>query len=67
MATETVRAKVRLAGRLDVLARPGRSLLPNELYLFAPNEDISTLDTSQGVAACAIAGTDGLVTVTRRD
>lgn len=64
MATETVRAKVRLAGRLDVLARPGRSLLPNELYRFAPNEDISTLDASQGVAACAIAGTDGLVTVT---
>lgn len=36
MATETVRAKVRLAGRLDVLARPGRSLLPNELHRFAP-------------------------------
>ncbi|MFZ2752874.1 MAG: AAA family ATPase, partial [Lysobacteraceae bacterium] len=64
MATETVRAKVRLAGRFDVLAQPGRSLLPNELHRFAPNEGISTLDTSQGVAACAIAGTDGLVTVT---
>jgi hypothetical protein len=64
MATETVRAKVRLAGRLDVLARPGRSLLPNELYRFAHNEDISALDLSQGVAACAIAGSDGLVTVT---
>ncbi|MFS0747349.1 AAA family ATPase [Microbacterium sp. 1P10UB] len=64
MATETVRAKVRLAGRLDVVARPGRSLLPNELYRFARSEDISTLDLSQGVAACAIAGTDGLVTVT---
>lgn len=64
MATETVRAKVRLAGRLDVLARPGRPLLPNEMYRFAPNVDISTLDASQVVAACAIAGTDGLVTVT---
>lgn len=64
MATETVRAKVRLAGRLDVLARPGRSRLPNELHRFAPNEDTSTLDASQRVAACAIAGTDGLVTVT---
>lgn len=64
MATETVRAKVRLAGRLDVLARPGRSLLPGELHRFAPNEDLSKLDASQCVAACAIAGTDGLVTVT---
>ncbi|KQP70609.1 hypothetical protein ASF40_12715 [Microbacterium sp. Leaf288] len=64
MATETVRAKVRLAGRLDVLARPGRCLLPNELRRLAPNEDLSALDASQSVAACAIAGTDGLVTVT---
>lgn len=64
MATETVRDKVRLAGRLDVLARPGRSLLPNELHRFAPHEDLSALDGSQSVAACAIAGTDGLVTVT---
>lgn len=48
-ATETVRAKVRLAGRLDALARPGRSLLPNEIYRFAPNEDISKLDASQVV------------------
>lgn len=64
MATETVRAKVRLAGRLDMLARPGRSLLPGELHRLAPNEDLSALDASQRVAACAIAGTDGLVTVT---
>ncbi len=64
MATDTVRTKIRLAGRLDVLAQPGRSLLPNELFGLAPDEDISTLDASQGVAACAIAGTDGLVTVT---
>ena len=64
MATETVRAKVRLAGCLDVIARPGRSLLPGELHRFAPNEDPSALDASQRVAACAIAGTDGLVTVT---
>ena len=64
MATGTVRAKVRLAGRLDVLAQPGRSLLPNELHRFTPHEDLSALDASQSVAACAIAGTDGLVTVT---
>ena len=64
MATETVRAKVRLAGRLDVLARPGRSLLSSELHRSAPHEDLLALDTSQGVAACAIAGKDGLVTVT---
>jgi hypothetical protein len=64
MATDTVRAKVRLAGRLDALAQPGRSLLPNELHRFAPDVDLSALDASQRVAACAIAGTDGLVTVT---
>lgn len=64
MATETARAKVRLADRLDVLASPGRSLLQNELRRLAPNEDLSALDTSQRVAACAIAGTDGLATVT---
>ncbi|MFD0788948.1 AAA family ATPase [Microbacterium insulae] len=63
MATETVLAKVRLAGRFGVLARPGRSLLPDELHRLAPNAVLSALDTSQGVAACAIAGTDGLVTV----
>ncbi|WP_404438245.1 AAA family ATPase [Microbacterium aerolatum] len=64
MAAETVRAKMRLAGRLDVLAMPGRGLLPNELHRLAPNEDLSILDASQSAAACAIAGTDGLVTVT---
>ena len=64
MATETVRGKVRLAGRLDVLAQPGRSLLPGELNRLAPDEDVSALETSQRVAACAIAGTDGLVAVT---
>nr|BFF12267.1 hypothetical protein GCM10025699_35700 [Microbacterium flavescens] len=64
MATETVRAKVRLAGRLDVLAQPGRSLLPGELHRFAPHEDLTPLDASQRAAACTIAGTDGLVTVT---
>lgn len=55
---------MRLAGRLDVLARPGRSLLPDELHRLVPNADLSALDASQGVAARAIAGTDGLVTVT---
>lgn len=64
MATETVRAKIRLAGRLDVLARAGRSLLPAELRRLSESETMSTLDASQTVAACAIAGTDGLVTVT---
>ncbi|WP_454132212.1 AAA family ATPase [Microbacterium lacticum] len=64
IATETVRAKIRLAGRLDVLAQPGRSLLPGELHRFVHAEAPSTLDASQMVAACAIAGTDGLVTVT---
>jgi nucleoside-triphosphatase THEP1 len=64
MATETVRAKMRLAGRLDVLAQPGRSLLPGELRGLATHEDLSALDGSQRAAACAIAGTDGLVTVT---
>ncbi|KAA9105516.1 AAA family ATPase [Microbacterium rhizomatis] len=64
MATETARAKTRLAGRLDALAAPGRSMLIEELRGAAPTEDFSILDTSQTVAACAIAGTDGLVTVT---
>jgi exodeoxyribonuclease V alpha subunit len=64
MATDTVRAKVRLARRLDVLAQPGRSLLPGELHRFTPKEDLSALDAAQRVAACAVAGTDGLVTVT---
>ncbi len=64
MATETVRAKIRLAGRLDVLAQAGRSLLPVELRRLSGSETMSTLDASQTVAACAIVGTDGLVTVT---
>ena len=64
MATETVRGKIRLAGRLDALAQAGRSLLPAELRRLSGSEDLSTLDASQSVAACAIAGTDGLVTVT---
>ncbi|MGC5171611.1 AAA family ATPase [Microbacterium sp. DT81.1] len=64
MATETMRAKVRLAGRLDALADPGRSLLPVELHQHASDEDVSILDASQNIAACAIAGTDGLVAVT---
>ncbi|WP_227531381.1 ATP-dependent DNA helicase [Microbacterium tenebrionis] len=55
---------MRLAGRLDAIARPGRSLLPTELSRLAPEQDLSTLDASQRVAAGAIAGTDGLVTVT---
>ena len=43
MATETVRLKMRLAGRLDALASPGRSLLPDELRQAAASpEDMST-------------------------
>ncbi len=38
--------------------------LPEELRRGSSKSDISTLDASQTVAACAIAGTDGLVTVT---
>lgn len=65
MATETVRLKVRLAGRLDVLATPGRSLLPQELRQAAASaEDVDQLDTSQLAAAGAIAGAGGLVAIT---
>jgi hypothetical protein len=65
MATETVRLKVRLAGQLDALATPGRSLLPQELGQAAASpEDIDQLDTSQLAAAGAIAGKGGLVAIT---
>ncbi|MBW9121235.1 AAA family ATPase [Microbacterium trichothecenolyticum] len=65
MSTETCRLKVRLAGRFDALATPGRSRLPEELRRDAASIDaIDQLDKSQLVAACAIAGTDRLVTVT---
>ena len=65
MATETVRLKMRLAGRLDALATPGRSLLPRELCQAAASpEDVDRLDTSQLAAAGAIAGTGGLVAIT---
>lgn len=65
MATETMRLKIRLSGRLDALASPGRSLLPTELGRAAASiEDIDTLDASQLAAAGAIAGRGGLVAVT---
>ncbi|MFB9644975.1 AAA family ATPase [Microbacterium terregens] len=65
MATDTMRLKVRLAGRLDALASPGRALLPSELRRAAVAiEDIETLDASQLAAAGAIAGTGGLVAIT---
>lgn len=64
MATETVRSKIRLARRFDMLAQPGRSLLPAELQRFAPSDGISPLDESQIAAACLIAGKHGLVAVT---
>jgi predicted transcriptional regulator len=65
MATATVRLKVRLAGRLDALATPGRSLLPQEMrHSAATAEDVDQLDTSQLAAAGAIAGTGGLIAIT---
>lgn len=65
MATETVRLKIHLAGSLDALAWPGRSLLPQELRrVVASVEDVDQLDAAQLAAAGAIAGTGGLVTVT---
>ncbi|KAA9148659.1 AAA family ATPase [Microbacterium lushaniae] len=65
MATETVRLKIRLAGHLDAVASPGRSLLPHELRQCAASpEDVEGLDTSQLAAAGAIAGTAGLVAIT---
>lgn len=65
MATETMRLKIRLAGRLDALASPGRSLLPAELGRAAVSiEGVDALDASQLAAAGAIAGTGGLVAVT---
>jgi len=65
MATETVRLKIRLAGRLDALASRGRSLLPTELRRSAAStDDVDKLDASQLAAAGAIAGTGGLVAVT---
>lgn len=64
MATETVRLKMRLAGHLDALASPGRSLLPHELRQCAASpEDVERLDTSQLAAAGAIAGTARLVAI----
>lgn len=65
MATETVRLKIRLAGLLDALATPGRSLLPHGLRQAAAcPEAVDQLDTSQLAAAGAIAGTAGLVVIT---
>jgi len=65
MATETMRLKVRLAGRLDALATPGRSRLPDELRRAAASMDgFDTLDASQLAAAGAIAGTGGLAAIT---
>lgn len=65
MATETAMLKIRLAGCLDGLATTGRSLAPVELHRYVSAAvDIETLDTSQVAAACAIAGSHGLVAVT---
>ena len=64
MATGTMRLKIRVAGLLDRLATPGRSLMPDELRRrTASTRCADGLDTSQTAAACAIAGTLGLVTV----
>ncbi|WP_345802965.1 AAA family ATPase [Microbacterium sp. AZCO] len=65
MATETMRLKVRHAGRLDALATPGRSRLPDELRRAAASMDgFDGLDGSQLAAAGAIAGAGGLVAIT---
>lgn len=57
MATETMKSKVLLARRLDLVATPGRSLLPAELRRHSAHTDpIGDLDTSQEAAAAAIAG-----------
>lgn len=61
MAKSTAVAKIRIGARFDALAEPGRSLLPPELRHLAPGE--VDLDESQRVAASAIAGSHGLVTV----
>lgn len=65
MATETMKAKVVLSQRLDLLATPGRSLMATELRRGAARIDgVDNLDATQLAAASAIAGTHGLVTVT---
>ncbi|WP_235565655.1 AAA family ATPase [Microbacterium sp. Root166] len=65
MATQTMRSKVVLSQRLDLLATPGRSLVADELHrVVGALEGFDNLDGSQLAAASAIAGTHGLVTVT---
>lgn len=65
MATDTMRAKILLSQRLDLLSAPGRSLVSSELRRFTgANDEIDHLDASQLAAASAIAGTHGLVAVT---
>lgn len=65
MAADTMRLKIRLAGRFDALATAGRALLPDELrHATASVDGMDQLDVSQTAAACAIAGTHGLVVVT---
>lgn len=64
MATETMRLKIRVGEALDAIATPGRSLLPDELRRTARSVKAADgLDASQAAAACAIAGSIGLVTV----
>lgn len=64
MATETMRLKIRLAGRFDALAAQGRSLLPNEMRRSTASlDDVTGLDGSQLAAAGAIAGSHRLVAV----
>lgn len=61
MANSTAVAKIQIGARFEVLANPGRSLLPAELRRAAPSE--VDLNESQRAAASAIAGSHGLVTV----
>jgi len=64
MATETMRLKMRLVGRFDAIAVAGQSLLPGQLRRSAASvEGVDRLDATQSAAACAIAGTHGLVAV----
>jgi hypothetical protein len=62
MADATVKAKMRLASRLDALATPG--VPAHSRLLRRASDALGALDAEQSAAAAAIAGTDGLVAIT---
>ncbi len=62
MATSTVRAKIRITGLLDAVARPGMAL-PSERFRQLIAREAVQLDGAQEDAAAAIAGAAGLVAV----